>query len=155
MPEHATIIPRPGIMEIAPYVAGAARIEGANRTVKLSASENPDGPSPKAIGAYREAADQLYLYPESHAPLADAIASVHGIEADRIVLGAGSDELIALLCRAYAGEGDEVLYSQHGFLMYRLSALAAGAAPGIAPGRAWAAQVAALVAARTARTGPG
>lgn len=152
MPEHATIIPRPGIMEIAPYVAGAARIEGANRTVKLSANENPYGPSPKAIQAYREAADQLNLYPESHAPLADAIASVHGIEADRIVLGAGSDELIALLCRAYAGEGDEVLYSQHGFLMYRLSALTTGATPVVAPERELTAHVDALIGAMTERT---
>lgn len=152
MPEHATIHPRPGIMEIAPYVAGAARIEGANRVIKLSANENPYGPSPKAIEAYREVADQLNVYPESHGPLTAAIAAIHGLEAERIVLGAGSDELIALLCRAYAGEGDEVLYSEHGFLMYRLSALAAGATPVIAPEHELTADVDALISAMTGRT---
>lgn len=152
MPDHPTIHPRPGIMEIAPYIAGAARIEGANRVVKLSANENPHGPSGRAIEAYREESGQLNIYPESHGPLADAIAAVHGLEADRIVLGAGSDELIALLCRAYAGEGDEVLYSEHGFLMYRLSALAAGATPIVAPERELTADVDTLIGAMTERT---
>lgn len=152
MTTHATIRPRPGVLDIAPYVGGAARIDGANRVVKLSANENPHGPSPRAIEAYRAAAGELNLYPESHAPLAGAIAAVHGIEPERIVLGNGSDELIALLCKAYAADGDEVLYSAHGFLMYRLSALAAGAAPVAAPERALTTDVDALIAAMTART---
>jgi histidinol-phosphate aminotransferase len=152
MPAHATIRPRPGVLDIAPYVGGSARISGANRAVKLSANENPHGPSPKAIEAYRAMAGELNLYPESHEALAGAIAAVHGIEAARIVLGNGSDELIALLCRAYAGEGDEVLYSAHGFLMYRLSALAAGATPVSAPERELTADVDALIAAMTERT---
>src|SRR5690606_3821820 len=97
MSSHATIRPRPGVLDIAPYVGGAASIKGANRAVKLSANENPHGPSPKAVEAYRSVAGELNLYPESHGSLARAIAGVHGIEAERIVLGAGSDELIALL----------------------------------------------------------
>ncbi|HET7410215.1 MAG TPA: histidinol-phosphate transaminase, partial [Paracoccaceae bacterium] len=152
MPGHATIRPRPGVLDIAPYVGGSARIAGANRAIKLSANENPHGPSPRAVEAYRAAAGELNLYPESHGPLADAIAAVHGIEADRIVLGNGSDELIALLCKAYAGEGDEVLYSAHGFLMYRLSALSAGATPVAAPERELTADVDAMIAAITERT---
>ena len=149
---HATIRPRPGVLEIAPYVGGSARIAGANFAVKLSANENPHGPSPKAVEAFRAVAGELNLYPESHGPLAQAIADVHGIEHARIVLGNGSDELIALICKAYAGEGDEVLYSAHGFLMYRLSALAAGATPVAAPERELTADVDALVAAMTERT---
>ena len=125
MTTQTSIRPRPGILDIAPYVGGAATVEGANRSIKLSANENPFGPSERAIEAYRAHADKLGIYPETHVPLSRAIAEVHGLEADRIVLGNGSDELIALLTKAYTGPGDEVLFSAHGFLMYRLSAMAA------------------------------
>ena len=134
MTAHPTIRPREGVLEIAPYQGGESSIAGANRTIKLSSNENPLGPSPKAREAYAAAADGLSLYPDGGAArLRQAIAAAHGLDRDRIVCGAGSDELIALLCKAYAGPGDEVLYSQHGFLMYRLSALAAGATPVSAP----------------------
>lgn len=146
------IRPRPGIMDIAPYVGGAATVDGANRAIKLSANENPYGPSRKAIDAYRGRADELGVYPESHAPLARAIGEVHGLEPHRIVVGNGSDELIALLTKAYSGPGDEVLFSQHGFLMYRLSALAAGATPVTAPETKLTTDVDAMIAAMTERT---
>jgi histidinol-phosphate aminotransferase len=54
---------------------------------------------------------------------------MHGLDAARIVCGAGSDEIIGLLCRAYAGPGDSVIYTRHGFLMYPIAAQAAGATP--------------------------
>jgi histidinol-phosphate aminotransferase len=149
---HATIRPRPGVLEIAPYVGGSSRIAGANFAVKLSANENPHGPSPRAVEAFRSVAGELHLYPEGHEPLSRAIAAAHAIEPERIVLGAGSDELIALLCKAYAGEGDEVLYSAHGFLMYRLSALASGATPVSAPEHDLTADVDALIGSMTERT---
>ncbi len=144
---HPTIRPRAGILEIAPYVGGASAIAGANRTIKLSSNENPLGPSPAAREAYAAEAGRLAVYPDGgHAQLRQAIAEAHGIEAERIVCGNGSDELIALLARAYAGEGDEVLYSAHGFLMYRLSALAAGARPVAVPEHALTADIEALIA---------
>ncbi|MEM7744554.1 MAG: histidinol-phosphate transaminase [Pseudomonadota bacterium] len=152
MTAHATIVPRPGVLDIAPYVGGSSHIDGANRIIKLSANENPHGPSPRAIEAYRGLADRLELYPEAQEDLTAAIAEVHGIEADQIVLGAGSDEVIALLCKAYAGPGDEVLYSQHGFLMYRLSTLAAGATPVTAPETDLTADIDALIAGMNERT---
>jgi len=62
-------------------------------------------------------------------PDSEAIAQVYGLDAGRIVCGAGSDEIINLLCQAYAGVGDEVIHTEHGFSMYRISALAAGATP--------------------------
>ncbi len=133
MSVHPTIQPRPGIMKVAPYVGGASTIKGANRVIKLSSNENPFGPSPKAIEAYQSCAQSLELYPEAHTALHETIADVFGIEADRIVLGCGSDEIIAMLIRAYAGPGDEVLYSEHGFLMFKLTATTAGATPVAAP----------------------
>ncbi|MGD1923329.1 MAG: histidinol-phosphate transaminase [Paracoccaceae bacterium] len=152
MTVHPTIQPRPGILDIAPYVGGASTIEGANRSIKLSANENPHGPSEKAIEAYRAMSGELGLYPEDHTPLFDALARVHGLDAKRIVLGNGSDELIAMLCKAYAGEGDEVLFSAHGFLMYRLSALGASATPVTVPEQDLCLDVDAMIGALNART---
>ena len=98
-------------------------------------------------------AKELARYPDGgHASLRRAIAETHGLEAERIVCGAGSDELIALLCKAYAGPGDEVLYSAHGFMMYRISALSAGATPVSAPERELTADVDALIARLSERT---
>ena len=153
MTAHPAIRPREGVLDIAPYVGGESTAPGANRVIKLSSNENPFGPSPKVLDAYLAAAGGLALYPDGgHLALRQAIAGVHGLEAERIVCGAGSDELIALLCKAYAGAGDEVLYSRHGFLMYRISALAAGASPVAAPERDLTADVDALIAALTERT---
>jgi histidinol-phosphate aminotransferase len=144
---------RPGIMDIAPYVGGEASIAGIARASKLSSNENPLGPSPKAIAAFRQVAVELHRYPDGGAErLRQGIAERFGLEKDRIVCGNGSDELIALLARAYAGPGDEVLFSRHGFLMYRLSALAVGAAPRSAPEKDLRTDVEALLALVTPRT---
>tara|TARA_R110002049_G_scaffold29972_3_gene102064 strand:+ start:12012 stop:13109 length:1098 start_codon:yes stop_codon:yes gene_type:complete len=124
------ITPQPGIMDIDLYQGGAAHVAGLENVVKLSSNENPLGPSPAAVEAYRRAAFDLHRYPSSdHGPLRAAIADVHGLDADRIICGAGSDEVIAFLCQAYAGPGTEVIHTEHGFAMYRISALAAGATP--------------------------
>ena len=149
-----TPAPKENLMRIKPYVGGASKAGGGvNRTVKLSSNENPLGPSPAAIEAYGRVAHQLALYPDGGATaLRMAIGEAEGLDPARIVCGAGSDELIALLCKAYAGEGDEVLYSQHGFLMYAISALAAGAEPVTAPETGFRADVDALIAAANART---
>ena len=130
------IRPQPGIMEIALYQGGSASIAGQEKPLKLSSNENPFGPGPMAVQAVREAAGKMHLYPSTdHAGLRAAIAEVHGLDPDRIICGVGSDEIITFLCQAYAGPGDEVLYTEHGFLMYKISALAAGAMPVVAPER--------------------
>ncbi len=145
--------PRPRILDIRPYVGGGHHVEGAERTIVLSANEGALGPSPKAIAAYRAVADRLHRYPEGGAPvLGRAIAGHYGFDPARIVCGNGSDELIGLLVQAYAGDGDEVLYSQHGFLMYRLAALAHGATPVAAPETGLSAEVDALLAHVSERT---
>jgi len=144
---------RPGIMEIAPYVGGESAIDGLEQVVRLASNENALGASPKALEAYRAQAASLNRYPDGGAlALRQAIAETLGLEAERIVCGAGSDELIALLTRAYAGPGDEVLYSRHGFLMYPISAKGVGASPVAAPERDLTADVDALLAAVTERT---
>ena len=124
------IKPQPGILGIAPYVGGASKIEGVSDVVKLSSNENPFGPSDKAVEAFRRASHELHRYPNTHhTPLRTAIADQHGLDVGRIICGVGSDEIIAFLCQAYAGVGDEVIYTEHGFSMYKISAMAAGATP--------------------------
>lgn len=122
--------PKKGILNIKSYKAGSSKANGNKSIIKLSSNESPFGASPKAIAAYKENADNLHRYPESSAAeLREAIGEVYNLNPEQIICGAGSDEIISLLCNAYAGEGDEVLYSEHGFLMYPISAMAAGAMP--------------------------
>ena len=120
--------PRPGILDINAYVGGSASVEGVEHVVKLSSNETPLGASPKAIEAYEMPATQLERYPDGGASaLRQAIADKHGIEPERIVCGAGSDELLQLMGHAYVGEGDEVIYTEHAFVVYGLVAKANGA----------------------------
>ncbi len=145
--------PRPGIMDIAPYVGGESAVAGAARVIKLSSNENAFGPSPKAVEAFRAMAPEMHRYPDGGAAaLRRALAARWKLDAERIVCGAGSDELIALLTRAYLGPGDEALYSEHEFLMYPIATLAAGATPVKVPETDLTASVDALLAAVTAKT---
>jgi histidinol-phosphate aminotransferase len=140
-------------MDIKPYIGGESQLEGVNRIVKLSSNEGALGPSPRAMEAYRAMAAEMHRYPDGSAEhLRAAIAARFGIDAARIVCGAGSDELLGILCRAYAGPGDEVLYSAHGFLMYAIAAKACGATPVTAPEVDLTASVDNLLAAVTAKT---
>lgn len=129
-PVPPQIAPQPGIMDIALYEAGTATLSGRSDVLKLSSNENPFGPSEKAREAVARAAHAMHRYPSTdHARLRAAIGEVHGLDPDRIICGVGSDEIIHFLCQAYAGPGTEVLFTEHGFLMYRISAMAAGATP--------------------------
>ncbi|MFZ0098032.1 MAG: histidinol-phosphate transaminase, partial [Gemmobacter sp.] len=132
---------------------GKSNVAGVSNVVKLSSNENPFGPSDKAKDAFAKSVHQLHRYPSTdHASLRGAIAEVHGLDADRIICGVGSDEIIHFLCQAYAGPGDEVLYTEHGFLMYKISAMAAGATPIEVPERERVTDVDALLAACNERT---
>ncbi len=146
--------PKPGILDISPYVAGKSKTkDAAAKILKLSSNESSLGPSPKALKAYSEHAAKLHRYPDSSVlELRKAIAAVHGLDAERIVCGAGSDELIGLLTHAYAGEGDEVLYSEHGFLMYKIYAQGSGATPVTAAEKNLTADVNAILAKVTPKT---
>ncbi|MGI9484926.1 MAG: histidinol-phosphate transaminase [Geminicoccaceae bacterium] len=145
--------PRPGILEIQPYVAGKAEADGAERTIKLSANESALGPSPKAVMAMQMALGDSHRYPDGGAHgLRTALGKRFELDPERIVCGAGSDELIQLLNLAFAGPGDEVLHSAHGFLMYRLNALSSGAMPISAPETNLKTSVDALLAMVSTRT---
>lgn len=145
-------MPKPGILDIAPYVPGKAGAKG-QKVYKLSANETPLGASPRAIDAYRQAATALEFYPDGSAnELREAIASRYGLKADNIVCGAGSDELLQLLAHAYLGPGDEAVYSQYGFLVYPIAIAANGAKAVVAKESEHRTDVDAMLACITPRT---
>lgn len=146
-------VPKPSVMHIKPYVGGKSTAGPGKPVIKLSSNESPLGPSAAALEAYASVSSSLHRYPDGHAlRLREAIAEVQGLEIKNIVCGAGSDELIGLLMHAYGQPGDEMLYSTHGFLMYKIYAHAAGITPVAAPERNLTADVDALLAAVTPRT---
>ncbi len=145
--------PKAGIMGIAPYVGGKSKAKAGVRVVKLSSNETPLGASPLAVKAFTDSAAHLHRYPDGTAlALREALAEVHKLPVERIVCGAGSDELIAFLVNGYTGEGDEVLYSEYGFLMYKIYTQAAGATPVTAPEKNLRTDVDAILAKVTPRT---
>ena len=94
-------VPNPGVLDIAPYTPGKTPVPEPGRKVfKLSANETPFGPSPKAIAAYRHAAEHLEDYPEGTSKvLREAIGRAYGLDPNRIICGAGSDEILNLAAR--------------------------------------------------------
>jgi len=145
--------PQPGILGITPYKGGEGAVPGVADVRKLSSNESPLGPSPKAAAAYAALAKELHRYPDGASEaLRLAIGKHHGLDPERIICGNGSDELIGLITAAFAGPGDEVVYSRHGFLMYPIAAMAHGAKPVVAAEKDLTADVDALLAAVTPKT---
>src|SRR5580704_6131423 len=145
--------PRPGVLDIEAYVPGKSSAPGVTKVTKLSSNETPLGPSPKALAAYKAAADHLEDYPDGSASdLREAIGRVFGLDPARIVCGSGSDDLLHLLANAYLVDGDEAIYTTHGFLIYPIVTLGTGAKPIVAPEKNFTADVDAILAAVTERT---
>jgi len=141
------------IMEMAPYVPGRSTVEGIAEPVKLSSNESVYGASPIALEAFRATADKLMRYPDANSnDLRDAIAEIHGLEAEKIICGAGSDELLTLLIHTFAGPGDEVIYSQYGFMVYPVQTAAVGAIGVAVPNKNWAADIDGILEAVTEDT---
>jgi histidinol-phosphate aminotransferase len=116
-----------------PYVPGKPveqllREKGLKDAIKLASNENPFGPSPKAVEAIRRAASEVHRYPDGDARgLKEALAMLHGVSPAHILPGNGSNEVLELVIRTFAGPNDEVIYSRRGFIVYALAAQAAGA----------------------------
>ena len=147
------IVPQPGIMDIALYVGGQSHLEGKANVLKLSSNENPLGAPESAREAFGRAGRDLNRYPSTdHAELRQAIGEVWGLDPRRIVCGVGSGELLQLLAQIYAGPGDEVIHTEHGFAMYPIYARAAGATPVEVPERERVIDVDAILGACTDRT---
>lgn len=145
--------PHSGVLAISPYVPGKSAAPGVDRVFKLSSNETPLGASPKAVAAYRTVAEHLHDYPDGAATaLREAIGRVYGLDPDRIVCGSGSDELLALLARAYLYPDDEAIHTTYGFLVYPIATLSSGGKPVVAAEKDYTADVDAILAAVTDRT---
>jgi histidinol-phosphate aminotransferase len=145
--------PRPGVLAIEAYVPGKSSAPGVAKIFKLSSNETPLGPSLKAVAAYEAAAARLEDYPDGSATaLREAIGRAFGLDPARIVCGAGSDDILNLLARAYLADGDEAIHTEHGFLVCPIATLGAGATPVCVPEKNYTADVDAIIAAVTPRT---
>src|ERR1700729_1172542 len=147
-------VPNPGILDIAPYTPGKSPVAEPGRKVfKLSANETPFGPSPKAKEAYHHAVDHLEDYPEGTSRvLREAIGHTFGLDPDRIICGAGSDEILNLLAHTYLSHGDEAISTAHGFLVYPIATKANGAINVVAPEANFTADVDAILKSVSPRT---
>lgn len=153
IPKPSKITPQPGILDIELYVGGLSHVDGVADVLKLSSNENPFGPPEAAMTAIARTARDLHRYPSTdHASLRAAIGAHQGLPPEQIICGVGSDEIITFLCQAYAGPGQEVIYTEHGFGMYRISALAAGATPICVAEKARVVDVDAILAACSDKT---
>ena len=147
------ITPQPGIMQIELYVSGKSAIAGRADVLKLSSNENPLGAPPSATAAIAAAASAVHRYPSTdHAALRSAIAEVHGLEAERIICGVGSDEVLQFVTQAFSGPGDEIIHTEHGFSMYPILCHMAGATPVCVKERERVVDADAILAAVTERT---
>ena len=140
--------PRPEVLAIKAYVGGESKVPGQNRTIKLSSNEGAFGVPPGAVAAVQALAGEQHRYPDGAAlALRQAIGAKFGLDPARIVCGAGSDDLIYMLCLAYGGPGTELIMSRHGFSIYKVAGTYAGCGVVMAPERELTADVDALLAA--------
>jgi histidinol-phosphate aminotransferase len=135
-------------MQIAAYVGGESDIHGANRVVKLSSNEGAFGTPPGATAAYERLSRELHRYPDgSSDALRQAIGAKFALDPAHIVCGAGSDELIYMLCLSYGGPGTELIMTAHGFSIYAIAGQYAGCRVIKTPERNLSADVDAMLAA--------
>lgn len=147
------LAPKPWIDAIAPYVPGRSTTDDGRKVAKLSSNENPLGTSDSARAAFAAGAATLERYPDaSAAELREAIAAHYGLDPERVIYGTGSDEVLHIAAGAYAGQGDEILYSRFGFSVYPIAARRVGAIPVEAPDKDYATDVDAMIAHITPKT---
>ncbi len=143
------------LAEIEIYKPGKTKIEGegAQKIVKLSSNENALKSSKKALAAYKNHSSEIFRYADGSCNLLrEALAKKYEVDIEKLVCGAGSDEILALLTSAFAGLDDEIIYSAHGFLMYPISAKRVGAKAVAVAEKNLKADVDAILAAITPKT---
>ena len=146
-------IAKPWIDAIHAYTPGKAKSDDGRVLIKLSANENPLGCSPDAVAAMAGARSTLARYPDPASnDLRDALGKAYELEADQIVCGTGSDELLNLIAMGYAGAGDEIIYVRYGFSVYDIAARKCAATVIVAPDKDYGTDVDALLASVTGKT---
>lgn len=124
----ADLLPNEPVRSLAPYKQGKSEAAGHADPIKVSSNESPLGASARALEAYRNVGDSLFRYPNgAQTELRNALGEVFDLNPDRIVCGNGSEEVQSLLIRAFVSPGDEVIVSEHAFVMARIHATVQGA----------------------------
>ncbi len=150
---RSTPQPRDCILQVDPYLPGRATVAGDIKAHKLSSNESPFGPSEKALAAYRNAEPGLGVYPNAGAgAVREALAKKYEIEAERIICGAGVEDLLILVTRVFLQKGDEAVYTEFGFNMYAIDVKASGATAIVAKEKNFCADVDAILSCISART---
>jgi len=127
------------ILDLSPYQPGKPIEElerelGITGSIKLASNESPLGPSPKAQAAIRAAVDGLHRYPDGASfALREKLAGRLGVETDQLVFGAGADEILELLAKAFLGPGSEAVFAWPSFAMYPIVVKGMGATPVAVP----------------------
>lgn len=148
----------PGVQGLHPYQPGKPVEElerelGISNSIKLASNENPQGPSQVAMAAVQAALSESCRYPDASGfKLKQALSEHYNITADTITLGNGSNDVLELIGRAFVVPGDEVIYSQHSFVVYMLVAQSTGATSVVVPAREWGHDLDAMAAAVTDKT---
>lgn len=130
---RSALQPRKEVERFEPYLPGRSLEQvkkqyGLKKVVKLASNENPLGPSPAAAAALKKAADRMHRYPDGFSTdLRLAVAKHLGVKPSQVMLGAGSDELIELLGKAYLTPEDDIVVSEHAFVRYRMAGELMGA----------------------------
>jgi histidinol-phosphate aminotransferase len=146
-------LPRPGTLSIEAYVPGRIAFAGPESVFQLASNESALGPSPRAIDALDKAMTEIARYPDGSAyRLRETIGICHDLDPARIIVGAGSDQILELLAQAYIGPGDVGLFGQYGFLRYRIVTAAAGGIPVAVPEKDFRVDVDAILAHVSERT---
>ena len=116
-------LPKPRKIQFERYIEGLSQFKKINNPIKLSANESALGPSPRAIEAFEREKNNIFKYPESDCSLLrDVISKKFNIDSERIICGAGSDQIFDLICQLFIEPGDEVVVTEYGFIMYRIYA---------------------------------
>ncbi len=148
----------PGVRGLQPYPPGKPieeleREYGVQGAIKLASNENPLGPSPRVLAALERAAPAIARYPDGGGfALKNAIARHYGVDPECVTLGNGSNDILELAARSFAGVGDEVVFSEHAFAIYPIVTQAVGARAVVVAARHWGHDLDAMQRAVTART---
>jgi histidinol-phosphate aminotransferase len=158
MGDNDLIAPRREIAQFTPYVPGrdmdtVKKMYGLKRVVKLASNENALGPSPKAVAALRAAAGRVNLYPDGFSTELRRALAVHmKVKPTQVTVGAGSDELIEILAKAYLTPADDIVVSDHAFIRYKMAGDLMGSKVITVPMRGMTHDLEAMAAAVTPRT---
>ncbi len=147
-----------GIKGLHPYQAGKPMDElerelGISDVVKLASNENPQGVSDKVKAAILKEVTELTRYPDSNGfHLKQALAEKLSVGADQVTLGNGSNDVLELLARTFVSQGDEVIFSEHAFIVYPITTQAIGGSAVKVAAKDWGHDLDAMAAAVTDKT---